>query len=45
MQIAYPRNIGATFDVMLFIFYTAKANVNILTLYDVNSEQHLININ
>ena len=25
--------------------YTAKTNVNILTLYDVNSEQHLININ
>ena len=24
---------------------TAKTNVNILTLYDVNSEQHLININ
>ena len=24
---------------------TAKTNVNILTLDDVNSEQHLININ
>ena len=28
-----------------FNFHTAKTNVNILTLYDVNSEQHLININ
>ena len=42
---SFVKSKAASPPVSAFTNNTAKTNVNILTLYDVNSEQHLININ